>query len=278
VTGEQLATFAINSPHIYFTRATPEGASVFRLPRGGGTATAFAPSLQSVGRLALDADNLYGLTGGGVAKMPLSGDTPVELMVGLDTPMLLAVGASNVYVSTYQNGIYRIPIAGGTGDKAASSAQATEVRNLFTDDQNLYWTSTDLGGSIMKMPLGGDSSSVFMLTSGLIGVYNFDAIAAGGSAMYFVHLPAGRDPEVARVNSADGAVTPIAPVDGYSIDVDDDGIYVADHHTIVQISFDGTIITTLAEDTSQVFGVEADGDELFWWTNNGDLRVTSKAP
>jgi hypothetical protein len=60
--------------------------------------------------------------------------------------------------------------------------------------------------------------------------------------------------------------------------VDDDGIYISNEGSIFHISLDGATTTQLAEDSRQVFRVKASGDEIFWWTQDGDIRSTWKLP
>lgn len=270
--------FEVDSNDIYYSSATPEGAGVFRVPRGGGSPTLVTPADAYVSRFTIHGDTLYWHTVGSIVKMPLAGGQAVELITGQIDLMFLTVDSSYVYYSTYDDGIYRVPIDGGSRVEVASRTDATQVVNLLSDDRNVYWTVPDNGGSILKVPHGGDSSQITLVNSALTGVYNFAWLAAHDSYLYFLHIPAGRDPEVARVTIDSGDVTPIAPVQGNSIDVDDDGIYVADDASIFHVSLDGTTSTKLAEDSRQVFRVKASGDEVFWWTQDGDIRSTWKLP
>ena len=281
--GSPISHIAVNASDIYFTTNSDDTLS--RMPRGGGTITVLATTQRNPSDVALDGSNVYWANqgditnNGAIMRMPLKGGSPVELVTGEPSPIRMTIDSSDIYWNDYAGTIYQIPKAGGSKTEVVSGDETVEVMNLLTDGQNLYWTSNTNGGSIFTMSLPNGSSS--LLSTGMTGVFNPNCVTLLAGTLYFLQVPSGHPAEIAKISTSGHTVTPVAsPVNGWAITADDSGIYVGwvdPDKTIIKVSLDGATVTTLAQD-SRFTGILVDGNDLFWLTADGEIKVTSKLP
>ena len=95
---EDPSEIGIDSANVYF----PDDSGVESVPIGGGTRVTAIPG--SVWGFALDATGLYWFDGSGnILTRPLGGWTPTTLAAMQDATGSLAVGATNVYWTTFSS-------------------------------------------------------------------------------------------------------------------------------------------------------------------------------
>jgi len=118
------------------------------------------PGLSGLYFFAVDANHLYwgDYIGSGttdVYQANKDGSNVIVLASGYAGSVNgLTVDANNVYftVAPGPNGVFQVPIGGGTVTTLASGQSLTSYAPLVTDGQNVYWMA---GGVVRKTPVGG---------------------------------------------------------------------------------------------------------------------------
>ena len=119
-----------------------EGQHVTTVPVGGGAVTTLVAAMKPVTGIAVDATSLYWAElSVGLNKMPIGGGAPVPLVSVInDNLFYLAVNSSSVFwVETSAMVIKKISLAGGAVTTLASSAHTQE---LAVDENNVYWVDS----------------------------------------------------------------------------------------------------------------------------------------
>lgn len=127
---------------------TPGSGAIWRASLGGGDPAELVHSQPDIGRLALDAENIYWISYDSVMKAPKKGGAPVAIAAGQVRPASLAVSLGRAYWIT--GGGNELGLAGtadgavmtvGT-DGGAPAALATNQKNpsaLAVDASYVYW-------------------------------------------------------------------------------------------------------------------------------------------
>jgi hypothetical protein len=137
--GPQLGTgIAVDDASLFWTQATgtPGGAEVWRMPKGGGTATTIATDPKGGLRLVVDGGHVYWRDGWTAMMAPKTGSgTATSFGVGESEPRPLTIGAAGVAVNaasifwiedTFTAASGPVP-AGGKLMRASLSGGAEEV-------------------------------------------------------------------------------------------------------------------------------------------------------
>lgn len=275
---DRAAALVVAGNTIYFTTST--GDFVCSARRDGSMVQVLASSQINATGLTFDANNIYwanagNIAGGGkIMKMSRAGGQPVELATEAGSPTVLAIDGSFVYWAGEDVPLKKVAIGGGVVTTLSSEPTAQTATNLIADGTTLFWSNRLNSGTILKLDVSG--TSVLSLGGGISGVGNYKSLAKSDDHLYFLHLPAGHPPELAKTPTSSSNVTPIAEVTGFELEVDDDAAYVANGGGIVRVSLDGSsVVQLIAGSASALF---LDTNDLFWRGGDGTFRVTPKAP
>jgi hypothetical protein len=145
-------SLAVGGSNVYFG----EGSSVVSVPVGGGQPATLATADVAPFALAIDSQNLYWTTLGGVGtvvKQPLDGGAPTTLASG-SAPEGVVVDQDTVYFtspgSSNDGTVSSVPIAGGAVTTLVTGQSAPE--GIALDAHNLYWVDTQLGAVMRLTP------------------------------------------------------------------------------------------------------------------------------
>jgi len=159
--GHPLAITA-DSSYVYWTNgatgtAEKTDGTVVRAPLGGGTETPLASGQPHAGPLAVDAQNIYWMTGnmnsGKLMKKPLSDTSSSVTLFSWENdrraPLDMAADTSFVYwVDKYKGTVMRSPKNPGAPTVALASNQGL-LQMIAVDDTAFFWTN--LEGKVMKL-------------------------------------------------------------------------------------------------------------------------------
>lgn len=121
--------------------------NVMKLTLGEAIPVALVANVQAPLAVAVDANNVYYSTVGGVYKVPLVGGEPTVLATGQSQPVNVAVDATNVYwTNEYDGSLMRVPVDGGKAPVALARGQSYGV-GLALDATNVYWITQDGTGA-----------------------------------------------------------------------------------------------------------------------------------
>jgi hypothetical protein len=273
------ASLVVSGNTIYFTTRT--GDFVCSANRDGSMVTVLASMQLNATALTFDATHIYwanaGVVGGGgkIMKVPKAGGQAVQLVADDESsPTVLAIDGNFVYWGGQDEPIKKVPIAGGTPTTVTTDPGAQSASNLLTDGVELFWSNTLNGGSIFKLALS--STSAISLGGSITGAGTFGGLAKSGANLYFLHRPAGHDPELATTPTARSEITPVAAITGSSLVVDD-AAYVATNDGIVRVNLDGSSTKQLVAGGA-AYNLFVDENDLYWSGSDGIFRVTSKLP
>jgi hypothetical protein len=190
---------------------------------------------------------------------------PVALASG-ENASQLAIDATNVYWTSFQNGVVRkIAIAGGSAQTLASG-QARPA-GIAVDSTSVYWTdfpTTDIG-SVMKVPLAGGTPVV--LASNQYIPY---AIAVDATNVYWtayetlMTMPLGG-------GTPTTLVTAQQPINVFTID--STNLYWSSDGMLAEVALAGGTPVSLAYAQSML-GIAVDATTVFW-TESYSGTVTS---
>lgn len=83
---------------------------------------------------------------------------PVALAIGQNNPGGLAVDAVNVYWTTTDGNVVKVPIDGGNTTVLASGQKSP--RGVAVDALNVYWVNAVTPGQVMSVPIAGGTPTV----------------------------------------------------------------------------------------------------------------------
>jgi hypothetical protein len=164
-------SIAIRNGTLYWTRqgteACPYGHGctsqpnlVMSIPVGGTTATTLYETTASLGSIAVDATNVYFVSGSDIMKLPIAGGTPSVLASASEAPADIALDATtaSVYWTEPTAGtVMGVPIAGGSPKTICSPLGGPD--DIVARSGVLYWTNSNDGtirdGTIRKLNLLG---------------------------------------------------------------------------------------------------------------------------
>jgi uncharacterized protein with FMN-binding domain len=239
--GSDPAAFSNHNSYLYWT----DGANIWRMPMGGGEATAIVTGGQSI------VDVITPTTGaaagsifwsdegtGNLMRRDTSGNiTTVVTGISMDQTRCFAVSGGEVYCSQNDN-LVEASINGGAVTDLVSNA---DPQSLAVDSANVYWSDGD--GNINKLALsgsggGGGVGTATVKLSNLTAVYN-----GKPQAVTVTTVPAGLKVLVAYATTAtNGTLTPPTAVGTYLVEaVVDDPNYTG--------SATGTLVITKAKAT-----------------------------
>jgi len=228
----------------------------------------------------------------------------VTLASGQEAPSEFAIGATNIYWTTYYNGtIERVGLGGGTRTTVVSGQSRpldaggqTFPYMLAVDDANVYWTNP-YEGTVTKAPLTGvpDGGAPTVLASGQDDPVG---IAVDGTSVYWTNYSNnGSVMKVPIEGVADGG-TPTVLASGQNgslaITVDSTYVYWANQGSstqggsIAKVPLDGGLVIPLYQEQldggtnpdTVGLGIAVDTTSVYWTnefpnTSNGSV---AKAP
>ena len=139
---------------VFYAGATKEGKGagsegLMSVPASGGPVTILVPPDPSynVATLAVDCVNVYYTTTNGIlARIPVDGGTPTTLATSVGAALQLAVDADRVYFFG-PGGLSAVPIGGGS---VTTLAPGSSPAGIAVDAHDVYWTET-AAGTVMKI-------------------------------------------------------------------------------------------------------------------------------
>jgi len=214
------AAIGVSAGTVYFIEI---GLShLWTVSTGGGANTIIARGADS-NTLALDATNVYWLksASGDVLRMPVSGTTPTPITSGQSNPWGIAVDATSVYWTNFNNAtgtVMKAPIGGGAPTTLATAQDGPH--GITVDSTSVYWTN-QTGGMVMKAPIGGGSPTI--LVSGNYSPY---AVVVDSTSVYWTEPHLGA---VMKVPIEGGPPTTLitGQADAYGIGIDNTSVYWA---------------------------------------------------
>ncbi len=143
----------------------------------GGTcqASACQPVVLALGQntpqgIAVDASNVYWTTqDGNVLKVPIDGGNPTPLASGQMNPFGITVDATRVYwANKVAGGQVMSALIAGGGVEMLASSQTSPAR-VAVSNGVLYWTTNGSTMSVMKLPLSGGTVVPMATMQGTMG-------------------------------------------------------------------------------------------------------------
>jgi hypothetical protein len=199
------------------------GTSILCGGVGATTPSTIASASGIVSGLAADSSSVVFLGSGGLWSAPIGGGAPQSLYVG---PLLgggLALGATYVFVSKTDIGIFRLPRTGGALEPLwmMQGQTAQSPSNLAVDGTYVYWVTSD--GSVVEVDQSDGTAVVLATTTGPA------EIALDDANVYLADEGRGvGEGSVESVSKSGGAQPPsvIAPANNPGgIFVDDQSVY-----------------------------------------------------
>jgi hypothetical protein len=225
---------AVDSTSVYWTTVNPRGGaggSVMKVPRCGGASTTlasitYAGDIINALALAVDSTNVYwgthdeaqGAPGDQVMATPIGGGVSIPIAAG--DALTLVADATSVYWTDTQQGVFKVPLAGGTPFQLASS-RGQGVGVLAVDGTHAYWAQAILG--IRSAPLDGGEPTT-LVPGTMVSGSGVARMLVAGDRLYWVEVgPAGG---ILSVPTGGGApVVLVAETDIASLALDDTNLY-----------------------------------------------------
>jgi hypothetical protein len=243
------------------------GQSLYRMPKAGGVPFALASGFTSAGTgLAVDSSYAYwvddgaGNGAGTVSKVSLDGGAPILLASGQDSPVSLAVDATNVYWANRVIGgaIMQASKVDGSNPIVLHADGGDYPYSLTIDSQNVYWTSNNtpsgqLGsGSVNLVPIDGG------LVQTLTSAGEPSSVAVDANNIYFGDFGAWSCCNFSALDGIGniwklpkGSTTPILLSSGQSqpqyVTIDSQNVYWTNYRngSVASVPIDGGVTTTL---------------------------------
>ena len=185
---DNAALLATDNTNVYWT--APDDNAILKAPIANtGEVTLVKNLVNSPLGVAVDATNVYWVTGGGIQSVPIIGgskteiDTKLSLQGVYQTPDV-AVNASGVFATT-ADGIVMVPLTGGT---AVTIVTGQNPNSIAVDASNVYWSNLGnaqgVMGTIMKAPTTANATPVTIATLGSTAVPV--AVAVDANDIYWV--------------------------------------------------------------------------------------------
>jgi hypothetical protein len=168
-----------DSTHLYWVG---DDYTIYSLPLSGGSPTVVVPYNPAGGllpRLYQDDDHLYWHTHGNaytIMKAPKSGAAAPTLLSALpDFKFMpsLAIDATDVYFTSYDRGLFRMPKTGGTPVQIDRYRQGWTVA---VDDERVYWYDRE----VLKARCKNGSSTEVLTTPEFV-----EALAVDSTGIYW---------------------------------------------------------------------------------------------
>jgi hypothetical protein len=192
---------------------------------------------------------------------------PVALASG-ENAAQLAIDATNVYWTNYQDGLVRKIAIGGGSPQTIASGQAGPT-TIAVDTTSVYWTdhaTTDIG-SVMKVPLGGGTPVVLASNQQMpygIAVDTTNVYWAAYETLMAVPLGGGTPATL---------VTAQQPI--YAFTIDSTELYWSSYGTLSKVALTGGTPVSLAA-VQTAAGIAVDATSLYWTDAYGN--AVTKAP
>jgi hypothetical protein len=195
---------AVNQDTVFWTelpQLTAQGGPLKAVPKTGGAVTVLHQDDRVTPyKLALASDYIFWTEGGldihdislytgfaRIAKMPITGATPVTLASGVSQPPpLIAADKNNIYIGDGY-AIKEVSLNGGIVERMAITSQP--VTAIGTDGTNIYWQA----GPIYKVPISGGAAIALTDASYLSGTSSTN-LPDARSTSYSVPVPTHPSP------------------------------------------------------------------------------------
>ena len=172
----------VGGGQVYWLDFGPDSINyaLFRVPsQGGPVVEVVSPdALNPPWSLAADQNRVYWSFLGGIASSPHGADAPQPLADGLGLPDALLADGVNLY--WIDDGVFRIPVAGGLPFKLAP---ADFTGGLAIDGGFVYFTTS--GGAVRRVPIAGGAPEDLALGQDIdpaLGVH----VAVDAQAVYWI--------------------------------------------------------------------------------------------
>lgn len=283
-----LATFdgvagpiTLDATSAYLLTLPAEGrvVSLHRIPQGGGP-DAVLTTTPSWGtwRVAVDATSVYWTAVGpdsGVGRLErvaLGGGAPETLAADLILPGSVAVDADSVYVSLFDGGIGKVPVAGGTLTKMGPSSSS----DLVLRGESVACVSDFFGVSQIERVSVSDGSVVDVAAADDDVV----DIALDDTTIYWATHGTSPDangsvppPRVSRAPLAGGTETDAATLGNPGgIAVDAEHLYYTDlaARTLTRAALDGTAPEVIAAGWPEIRWLAVDDAHVYFTASTDD--------
>jgi hypothetical protein len=138
---------AVDAANVYWTDTAI--GQVMKMPKSGGTPVVLSTGGFSPLRITVDAANVYfSSSDGPLRRVPIAGGPTVAVTSVAVTAADIAVDGANLYWTGagagLAPGVYRVPLAGGTLVRLASSLSNEFANGLALDSAFVYWTEGDI--------------------------------------------------------------------------------------------------------------------------------------
>ena len=159
--GPRTLTLIEGEPHLYVGLYDID--QVVRIPSQGGSAEVLSTGELGVSGMTSDATTVVwvNMKAGQVRKLDKATLQVSTIAEGQAEPVDVALQGEHVYWtnwSSQQNGISRVPLAGGSVESVASAIAAL---GIGSDGVHLYWTAKD---SVWRLPLEGGSALLLAIS------------------------------------------------------------------------------------------------------------------
>jgi hypothetical protein len=145
---------AVDDQNVYWTNQGGD-AAVEKAPLTGGPAVKLTP-VGSADNIVVAAGTVAYSGGGGLMSVPTTGGSPSVLFAPANgnSVSALATDGSNVYFTTTDGIVGRVPLGGGTAVTLATGQGNPTLFGLAVNSSNVYWAS-GANGTIVTAPIGG---------------------------------------------------------------------------------------------------------------------------
>lgn len=216
---------------------------IARIPKSGGApehvADANAPAA-----LAWHDSALYVADAGGVRRIDPAAPSVTTLFGGtvrLEGHVLDVAGAS-LHWRHYLDGVYALPLAGGTPAIVVPAAELVAwAGSVDADETGIYWSEAS---SIWKVPLEAPGALPALVSQGA------GEFVVGNGFLYFLESPASATfPALRRISVSGGDAQLLAYLPwgiGRPLAVDARHVYLATGNLVLRVPVEGGAATTLA--------------------------------
>jgi hypothetical protein len=238
--------------------------------------------MQALG-LALDASHAYfqNVFDYQLYSVPLTGGAPKALLTKVvnGNGNFQTVVGGNLYWTQYFQGVFAVPVAGGS---AVTISSSEAYPNTITNDgTNVFFANTSSAFSIREVTTATDTvTTVPIVVDAGLGLTGIKPMAVDASHLYWGDTIGAGTSDVYQANKDGSNVILLASglagsVNGLTIDANNVYFTVAPGpNGVYQVPIGGGTLTTLASAESSPIPVVTDGTNVFWMNSGGVVRRT----